>query len=100
MRGYQRATVFVQRKMAKEIEKIGHGFCDVVSMKNDECVIKIMSKRGSLLQTYRREKDGWIQISPNGTVRPCTAEQLLSHILPPLASVSQSKVKVERNVRL
>ena len=74
--------------------------CDVVLMKNDECVIKIISKHGHILQTYRREKDGWIQISSNGTVRPCTAEQLLSHILPPLAGVSQSKVKVERNVRL
>jgi hypothetical protein len=69
-------------------------------MKNDECVIKIISRRGSLLQTYRREKDSWIQISSNGTVRPCTAEQLLSHILPPLAGVSQSEVRVERNVRL
>ncbi len=69
-------------------------------MKNDECVIKIISRHGYLLQTYRREKDGWIQISSNGTVRPCTAEQLLSHILPPLAGVSQSEVKVERKVRL
>ena len=69
-------------------------------MKNDECVIKIMSKRGRVYQTYRREKDGWIQISSNGTVRSCTAEQLLSHILPPLAGVGESKVKVERNIRL
>jgi hypothetical protein len=69
-------------------------------MKNDECVIKIMSKRGRVYQTYRREKDGWIQIRSNGKVRSCTAEQLLSHILPPLAGVSESKVKVERNIRL
>ena len=72
----------------------------MVLMKNDECTIKIISKHGYLYQTYRREKDGWIQISSKGIVRPCTAEQLLSHILPPLAGVSQSKVKVERNVRL
>ena len=72
----------------------------MVLMKNDECVIRIISKAGSQVQTYRRGKDGWIQISSNGIIRPCTAEQLLSHILPPLAGVSQNKVKVERNVRL
>jgi hypothetical protein len=41
-------------------------------------------------------KDGWIQTSRNGTVRPCSAEQLLSHILPPLAGISSSQVKVEK----
>jgi len=66
-------------------------------MRNDECVIRIMSKHGRLYQTYRKEKGGWVQTRPNGTVRPCTAEQLLSHMLPPLAGVSPSMVKVERN---
>jgi hypothetical protein len=64
-------------------------------MKNDECIIKIIGKNGRLYQTYRREKDGWIQISTKGTVRSCTAEQLLSHMLPPLAGLSPSMVKVE-----
>lgn len=54
-------------------------------MKNTECTIYIENKR-RWVQRYRREKDGWIQISRNGTVRPCTAEQLLSHILPLLAA--------------
>jgi hypothetical protein len=72
----------------------------VVIMRNDECIIRILSKNGRLYQTYRREKGGWIQIRPNGTVRPCTAEQLLSHLLPPLAGVSPSTVKVERNASL
>jgi hypothetical protein len=66
-------------------------------MRNDECVIKILNKSGRLYQTYLREKGGWVQIRSNGTVRPCTAEQLLSHLLPPLAGVSPSTVKVERN---
>ena len=64
-------------------------------MRNDECVIHITNKRGEILQTYRREKNGWIQASRNGTVRHCTAEQLLSHVLPPLAGVSPARVKVE-----
>ena len=30
-------------------------------------------------------QEGWIKISSKGIVRSCTAEQVLSHILPPLA---------------
>ena len=63
-------------------------------MKNNECVIYITSKNGVIYQTYRREKEGWTQTSRNGKVRRCTAEQLLSHMLPPLAGVSPGKVRV------
>jgi hypothetical protein len=66
-------------------------------MRNDECVIKIVGKGGRLYQTYRREKGGGVQISSKGIIRPCTAGQLLSHILPPLAGVSPSEVRVERD---
>jgi hypothetical protein len=66
-------------------------------MKNDECTIKIHGKNGRLYQSYRREKAGWVQISSRGIARPCTAEQLLSHLLPPLAGASPSIVKVERD---
>ena len=65
-------------------------------MRNNECTIYIITKSGRIAQTYRREKDGWTQTSSNGTVRPLTAEQLLSHLLPPLAGVSSAKIKVER----
>ena len=51
-------------------------------MKNTECTIYITTKRE---QRYRRAKNGWTQTGPNGVVRPMTAEQLLSHLLPPLA---------------
>src|SRR5437870_2133139 len=64
-------------------------------MKNNECEIRI-SLHGHVLQTYKRENDSWVQISSNGTKRQCTAEQLLSHILPPLAGVSPSRVEVVR----
>ncbi|MEK6927294.1 MAG: hypothetical protein AABX11_02580 [Nanoarchaeota archaeon] len=66
-------------------------------MKNDECIIYLTTKRGST-QIYRRDKKGWTQKSSKGIVRRMTAEQLLSHLLPPLATKKKSKVtiKVER----
>ena len=53
-------------------------------MRNDECTIYIITKNGSK-QSFRKEKDEWKQISSKGVIRSCTAEQVLSHILPPLA---------------
>jgi len=53
-------------------------------MKNDECTIYVMTKNG-LTQSFRKERDGWKQTSSKGIIRNCTAEQVLSHILPPLA---------------
>jgi hypothetical protein len=66
-------------------------------MKNGECTIYITTKHGST-QVYRRDKKGWTQKSSKGIVRRMTAEQLLSHLLPPLAAKKKSKVtiKVER----
>ena len=63
-------------------------------MKNSECTIYIMFK-DRWLQKYRKEKGGWIQTSLNGTVRSCSAEQLLSHILPPLAGTEGQHVTVK-----
>lgn len=63
-------------------------------MKNSECTILIMFK-DQWLQRYRKEKKGWMQISSNGTVRACSAEQLLSHILPPLAGIKGRHVTVK-----
>ena len=66
-------------------------------MKNTECTIYISTKRG-WTQKYRRDKDGWTQTCPNGKVRRMTAEQLLSHILPPLANGNNGViVKVEKD---
>jgi len=53
-------------------------------MKNDECTIYIITKNGTK-QIFRKEKDGWKQTSSKNIARSCTAEQVLSHILPPLA---------------
>ena len=62
-------------------------------MKNTECTIYITTRRGRAWK-YRRDKDGWTQTGPTGKVRRMTAEQLLSHILPPLAAGKGSHLTV------
>jgi hypothetical protein len=72
----------------------------IAIMKNTECVIYITTKRG-WTQTYLKDRDGWTQTGPNGIVRPMSAEQLLSHLLPPLAAGSDRlSVRVERRASL
>lgn len=66
------------------------------SMRNDECIIRFLNREGKVLQTFQRDRDGWFQTSSKGIVRRCTAEQTLSHLLPPLAGVSRAIVSVER----
>ncbi len=65
-------------------------------MRNDECIIKFLNKDGRVLQSFQRDKDGWFETSSKGIVRRCTAEQTLSHLLPPLAGLGRAIVKVER----
>ncbi|MGZ4849582.1 MAG: hypothetical protein ACXV4B_06810 [Halobacteriota archaeon] len=64
-------------------------------MKNSECIIYFTTKNGSV-QSFRKEKSGWVQKSSKGIERICTAEQVLSHILPYLAD----KQKYEKLVTL
>jgi hypothetical protein len=63
-------------------------------MKNNECIVYITTKRG-WTQSYRKRENGWTQTNPNGIVRPLSAEQLLSHILPALAN-RNLKVRVKK----
>jgi hypothetical protein len=65
-----------------------------MSMKNSDCTIYIMFK-DKWLQKFRKETDGWKEYSRNGTVRSCTAEQFISHILPPLAGIKGPNVTVK-----
>jgi len=62
-------------------------------VKNNECTIYISTRRGST-QTYRKVGDVWTQTTAKGVVRPMTAEQLLSHILPPLAAGNTGRASV------
>ncbi len=51
---------------------------------NTDYVIRIRTKRGRTW-SYRKEHNGWSQTASTGIVRECSADQLLSHLLPPLA---------------
>jgi hypothetical protein len=53
-------------------------------MKNDECTIYIITKNGAK-QSFRKGKYSWTQTSSKVIVRCCSAEQVLSPLLPPLA---------------
>ena len=70
-------------------------------MKNSECTIYIMFK-DRWLQKFRKEKDTWSLTNSNGVVRSCSAEQLLSHMLPPIAGIKGKHVtvKVEPDITL
>jgi len=65
-------------------------------VRNDECIITFLNKEGKVLQSFQRDNDGWFQVSSKGIVRRCTAEQTLSHLLPPLAGAGRAIVHVER----
>lgn len=62
-------------------------------MKNTDCIIYITTKRG-YTQIYRKDNNYWTQTSPNGIVRRMTAEQLLSHLLPPLTTENKGHLIV------
>ena len=63
-------------------------------MKNSECTIYIMSKE-KWIQKFKKEKDGWRLTTTKGTIYPCSAEQLLSHLLPALAGIKGQHVTVK-----
>ncbi|TRO46320.1 hypothetical protein E2P60_05560 [Candidatus Bathyarchaeota archaeon] len=70
-------------------------------MKNSECTIYIMFK-DRWIQKFEKGKYGWILTTTRGTVYPCSAEQLLSHLLPALAGTKgrHVTVKVEPDNRI
>ena len=62
-------------------------------MRNDQCLVTITSPRGSV-QGFRRNKEGWWQLSSRNILRPCSAEQVLSHLLPALLPESKSRISL------
>ena len=70
-------------------------------MKNSECTIYIISQHG-WIQKFKKEKNGWVLTTKKGKLYPCTAEQLLSHILPALAGIKgpSCTVKVEPDKKI
>ncbi|HEV2045092.1 MAG TPA: hypothetical protein VGQ95_00670 [Chthoniobacterales bacterium] len=66
---------------------------------NTDYVIRMKTKSGRTW-SYRKEKNGWTQTASTGIVRQCSGDQLLSHLLPPLAGDQPSlSVTVERKKR-
>ena len=56
-------------------------------MRNSEYTIYIRTRNST--QSFRKERDGWVQTSSRGVRRPCTPEQVLSHVLPILVEGQQ-----------
>ena len=66
-------------------------------MKNTDYVIYVTTKRGRTWK-YLKHGSGWTQTAPTGILRRLSAEQLLSHLLPPLAADQPwLTVKVKRH---
>jgi hypothetical protein len=63
---------------------------------NTDYVIRIKTKHGRT-SSYRKETNGWTQTASTGIVRQLSGDQLLSHLLPPLAGEQPGlNVTVER----
>jgi hypothetical protein len=66
---------------------------------NTDYIIYITTKNGKTWKYLKENKD-WTQTAPTGIVRQLSAEQLLSHLLPPLASDQPNlSVRVKRKIR-
>jgi hypothetical protein len=63
-------------------------------MKNTDCTIYIMFK-DKCINKFRKEKASWMLTSSNGNKHPCTAEQMVSHLLPALAGIKGPYVTVK-----
>ena len=63
-------------------------------MKNSEFTIYIISK-GRWIQKFKKEKAGWILTTTKGTEYTCSAEQMLSHLLPVIAGIKGQNVSVK-----
>jgi len=65
-------------------------------MRNSDYVIHITTKHGRTW-TYLKDNQGWTKTGPVGQLHRLSAEQFLSHLLPPLAADQPGlSVKVER----
>jgi hypothetical protein len=67
--------------------------------RNADYAIYLTTTRGRTWR-HRKDDDGWTRTGPNGRVYRLSAEQLLSHLLPPLAGDQPGiRVTVERRSR-
>jgi hypothetical protein len=47
------------------------------------------------IQKFKKGKEGWILTTTKGTVYPCSAEQVLSHLLPAISGIKGRNVSVK-----
>lgn len=67
---------------------------------NTDYVIQIKTKHGRTW-SYVKEDDGWTQTAPTGIGRQLSGDQVLSHLLPPLAGDQPGlRVSVERKLEV
>ncbi|MDD1768426.1 MAG: hypothetical protein LUQ55_00405 [Methanomassiliicoccales archaeon] len=65
-----------------------------MNLTNESYVIMISGKNS--VEFYYRDKNGWYKVSTRGRKFKATAERVLNHILPALASIkSNVHIKVE-----
>jgi hypothetical protein len=62
---------------------------------NPDSLIQIKTK-SDRTWSYRKEKSEWSQTASTGIVRPCSGDQLLSHLLPLAGDQLDLSVTVER----
>ena len=70
-------------------------------MKNTDFLVYLVTKNGVTTQ-FARDAGGWVQTSPAGRRRRCTAEQVLNHLLPALVlggAVVRTEVRLKRGRR-
>ena len=65
----------------------------MADLRNDTYVIVLHLKQSN--ERYYRDKDGWVKVSTRGRTFRAIAEQVLNHLLPALAGLAGSDVKVE-----
>ncbi len=66
-------------------------------MKNTDYLVYLVTRRGATTK-FARDAKGWVQTSPAGKKRRCTAEQVLNHLLPALV-LGGPTVKTEVRLR-
>lgn len=67
-----------------------------MNLKNESYVIFIGTK--NFTEKYYKDKTGWLKISAKGRKFRMTAEQVLNHLLPAIASVKPNIIlKVEHH---
>ncbi len=70
-----------------------------MNLTNDSYTILISTKTWT--ERYYRDKAGWLKVSTRGRKFRATAEQVLNHVLPALASIKPNlTIKVEHHTPL